>query len=529
MRSQSTSISREEQAKAEIGVTAISRRAALSTALAFLATVVSVPLIDQASGGHKLWRRLFAGGDAGQAMRQVEAALEDESATGRRLRPVARTVLNDALAAGTEQVHRGRDGWLFYAPDVRHVTARGFLDPPSDDADQRRNRREPVPRRRDPVAAILHFKSQLDARGVQLVIVPTPVKPMVQPEKLWPRSVGPLTNASFARLKNTLEAGGVLVCDLTTPLAAAAREGPPQFLVTDTHWRPETMDLAARELAGFVNARVALPQSLGIEYDLRAGTLRGRGDLAAMLQLLRPPPLEEVAVQQVIAPDGLPWQPQADAAILWLGDSFSNIYAAEAMGWGASAGFAEQFSRHMGCPVDALRRNDDGAHATRQMLADELAGGNDRLAGKKLVVWQFAARELSFGDWRLIDLTLRDRPARRFIVPPPGQTWRIEGIVAAHGVAPRPGNVAYRDHILAAHLTGVAVEGQEERGEAVVYLRSINDGRLTEAAGLRVGQRVRMDVRDWSDVSRQFQFIRRSDLKDAALRSQTPCWGDLSG
>ena len=29
------------------------------------------------------------------------------------------------------------------------------------------------------------------------------------------------------------------------------------------------------------------------------------------------------------------------------------------------------------------------------MLADELAAGNDRLAGKKLVIWQFAAREIA--------------------------------------------------------------------------------------------------------------------------------------
>ena len=54
--------------------------------------------------------------------------------------------------------------------------------------------------------------------------------------------------------------------------------------------------------------------------------------------------------------------------------------------------------------MDALRRNDAGAYATREMLAREIAGGCDRLAGKKVVIWQFAARELAQGDWKLIDL-----------------------------------------------------------------------------------------------------------------------------
>ena len=37
-------------------------------------------------------------------------------------------------------------------------------------------------------------------------------------------------------------------------------------------------------------------------------------------------------------------------------------------------------------------------------LARELASDRDRLAGKKIVVYQFAVRELSIGNWKLIDL-----------------------------------------------------------------------------------------------------------------------------
>jgi hypothetical protein len=53
------------------------------------------------------------------------------------------------------------------------------------------------------------------------------------------------------------------------------------------------------------------------------------------------------------------------------------------------------------------------------------------------------------------------------------------------------------------------------------------DGRLTPAAVLRVGDRVRIRIRDWSDVARQYEFIHRSDLPSPQWRGQVACWGEL--
>ena len=69
-----------------------------------------------------------------------------------------------------------------------------------------------------------------------------------------------------------------------------------------------------------------------------------------------------------------------------------------------SAGFAERLSFHLRRPVDRIARNDAGAYATRQMLAWELTRKPDRLKGKKVVVWEFSARELSIGDWKRLDM-----------------------------------------------------------------------------------------------------------------------------
>jgi alginate O-acetyltransferase complex protein AlgJ len=57
----------------------------------------------------------------------------------------------------------------------------------------------------------------------------------------------------------------------------------------------------------------------------------------------------------------------------------------------------------LGRPLDVIAQNDSGAFATRQALARELNAGQDRLAGKRVVIWEFASRELSVGDWIPLD------------------------------------------------------------------------------------------------------------------------------
>ena len=54
----------------------------------------------------------------------------------------------------------------------------------------------------------------------------------------------------------------------------------------------------------------------------------------------------------------------------------------------------------LGRPVDVLSQNDSGAYASRKLLSEALGAGEDRLAGKKVVVWEFASRELAVGDWK---------------------------------------------------------------------------------------------------------------------------------
>src|SRR5258706_8090852 len=95
--------SREDLSKVEIGGTAISRTVAGCAVIIFLATVVSVLIVDQCWGGWRAWRLLASGGDIRERLHGFEHALEDGSATARTVRPVMERVLAKGGVSGIEK------------------------------------------------------------------------------------------------------------------------------------------------------------------------------------------------------------------------------------------------------------------------------------------------------------------------------------------------------------------------------------------------------------------------------------------
>ena len=190
---------------------------------------------------------------------------------------------------------------------------------------------------------------------------------------------------------------------------------------------------------------------------------------------------------------------------------------------------AEHLSHALGGrALDCILRNSDAAFATREMLSRDLARGHDRLAGKKLIIWEFAARELSFGDWKLLEMKLGQPVPARFFVPKPHDQVVATGTVEAVSNVPRPGTVPYKDHILALHLTDLTVAGQPvgEPLESLVYLESMRDNVLTPVARFRPGDRVTLRLRAWTDVSDRFEKINRSEIDDPSVQLEEPCWGE---
>jgi alginate O-acetyltransferase complex protein AlgJ len=560
-------LSREEAAHREAGRTNVSRRLSRGITFAFLALIVAVPLSQHVidlratrAGARHGWPQAYsiftALPEAAEVFRQAEGSLwarvrkanasllaaitgyeddlEKQSALNQALIGPVQFFQASRFGQGNEKVYLGKDRWLFFRPDIDQVTGPGFLEPwrlAARSATGSETAAAPQP---DPRKAVLDFARQLDKRGIRLLLVPAPAKPSVHPEQFtarWSPRDPPPQNPSFERFKRDVAAAGVLVFDPALILRQAFRHtGKPQYLSTDTHWTPDGMERSARELAAFIETSVTLRP--GAEaYTRTAVAVTNLGDVAAMLQLpagqdwVREEP---VVVRQVNAPrDGLLWQPDESAEILVLGDSFANIYAMGEMGWGESAGFVQQLSYYLKRPLDALTRNDAGAYATRETLARKLRSGQDRLAGKKLVVWEFAARELATGDWKLLDLSLGTAPESRFVVPEKGTDMVVEGTVAARTPAPKPGSVPYKDHVVSVLLEDLRRDGKplEPGSRALVFLFSMIDNKWQPPARYREGQAVTLRLENWQEVEGRYGSFNRSEFDDENLLLESPCWG----
>jgi alginate O-acetyltransferase complex protein AlgJ len=434
---------REQQALREVGRTEIRASIAATLVLLFLLSVVVVPLLQaivelrettaegepvqaearvfpdlvglvrtlprvaRTAAEQGLWsanRELLAALDA------AEDGLEESSFLRRRLLPPVQQLMTGWLGAGNEQAYPGREGWLFYRADVDYVTGPGFLEPQVLLRRSRGGDEWTDPPQPDPLPALEELHRYLTGRGVDLVIMPTPVKPTIHPEFLSPRAAGaavPIHNPSLESFRRRLAEVGITLFDVSGLLAGEKRlPGDPLYLRTDTHWTPQALDRAAQELAVFLEDRVELSERAVPGYVERSVTVQNRGDIATMLRLSAAEklfPAERVVSPRVLSPLGRAWRSDPGAEILLLGDSFSNIYSEPGLGWGAGAGLAERLSFHLQRPVDRIALNAGGAYASRQVLARELASGKARLAGKRVVVYQFAARELAGGDWRRLD------------------------------------------------------------------------------------------------------------------------------
>lgn len=525
--------------------TEVGRPVAVWLSILFCAGLVGVPLVDGILGS---WREPAAKAKAGivriahcfskggpwweaivdannaalVAIKSFEASLEDSSAIGSEVRPTVLDGLLNLGGAGSEEAYVGRGGWLFYRPDVDALV----MSASGGDGTAR---------------GIAGFAAQLAARGIRLVVVPIPGKASIHPEKIASGEVtfaAPLVPAVLSGLPGDLAAAwregkakdpsmAPWVVDPTEMLWLRKNSsGADQFLRTDSHWTPAAMQAVARMVA-----RVVVPMSGGVlpeNLTVEKRAVSAVGDTALMHALpasslwLQP---QNVEIEIIRGGDGAVWQPDRNSPVLVLGDSYSNIYSAEDLGWGGSAGFAEHLSRDLGWRVDKLAQNNAGAKSAREMLAAESGRRPGWLSGKKVVVWVMAAREFVSGDWSDVRLPeVAGGGGLKFFAVPPGQTVNVTARVVAVGNVPESGDSPYADYLTAIHLADIedAATGRQISGDALAYVFTMrNRGRIS-SAGLGVGQRIALRLSNYAEKADKLDSLNRGDLEDIEVMMQEP-------
>jgi len=411
---------RERQALEQLGVTTFSRGVRQTLAGMFIVVIVAIPLFETVQDVRKnlatreqLRRQGVSVSEMPgrrprvadvlaylpvpppEELRALENDLLLNSAAGRFLRPWAQSVLSRTLGVGNPSVVVGRQGWLHYIDGVEYVTGRGFLE-----ADHLAWAQE-QDRFGDPRPAILQLHRELEAMDVALVVLPIPDKAVIVPGSLARGLEGTfgLQNRSWNTFAGELRRAGVRLLDITAAMSQAEAGGSEQFLRTDTHWSAAGIDTAAEATVEFISGTLGVERGPSrYQREIRTGTLTG--DLIGLLGLpdaqAKQLANETIVSHPVVDASGERWQPDPNSDILLIGDSFAEFHSND------NAGLAEQISYFLQQPLDRRASFTPRRFDGREALGRSLAEVRRSARRYRVIIWEFAIRKLSVGDWPLL-------------------------------------------------------------------------------------------------------------------------------
>ena len=284
----------------------------------------------------------------------------------------------------------GKEGWLFFAPELRHLSIGQFWG----DAAKRVSR-APNPEFVDPLSTILDFKAQLDRAGISLIFVPVPAKATIYPDMISEHgTMTARTDERHLEFYDILRGQGVNVLDLT-PLFLQNRftDAGPVYCKQDTHWSGQGCALAAEAIAkaiGMPSWAADIPKH-PIETETRI--LEITGDLWKELgdEKLQK---EQLRLTYIKERGGASWRV---SPVVLLGDSHNLVFHAGGDMHTQGAGLPDHLAHQFGFPVDVVAVRGSGATPSRLTLFRR----RDNMKGKRVVIWCLSVREFTEGQgWR---------------------------------------------------------------------------------------------------------------------------------
>lgn len=480
----------------ELESTKISKPTAIVMSCVFVLVLLSVPVSQILFDPSTKENILAANADVLDSVyyRHVEETLERSSSLVNTIQPKIQEHLTRFGKFGNDQVTRGRNDWLFYQPGLRYVYGPDLATQNASQA----------------LDTIVQFHEDCKRLGIHLIVAPIPDKATMQPWALSSRfdqydSLEPLNNKGYAEFRKRLARAGVDVFDA---VPSEITKSEIHYLFNDTHWTPGYMKSTAAKLAEhiFTGKHISTTRR-NATLQLYNRTVQMEGDLTRMLQLDDAQALyksQQVRIERVQNRwSGDKIKSDFHADVMLLGDSFTNIYSSPDLGWGEGGGFAEHLSYELNRPVDVLAINGGAAYSVRKDLV--LPENLERLARKKIVVYQFAMRELMDGDWRpiplpealpAVDATSPPEQARRFestqvddTAPPP--PLRLIARVRKTSIVPRPFTAPYANCVTYITLdVEKVIEGKYDDPELLGVFFAMEKNKWLPPASYKAGDRI---------------------------------------
>lgn len=302
---------------------------------------------------------------------------------------------------------QGKDGWLFLAPELRHLSAGQFWG-----ENAKKVSKASRPEYADPLPAILDFNRQLKEKGVELIVVPVPLKAYVYPDKL-DENIHPDEKGALPRLDvqhqeffGILRKHGIKVLDLL-PVFMENRfhKDGALYCRHDSHWSGNGCVLAGKKIAEEIDLNSSgLPkkefQTEWIEIEISGDLWKALNDKSVARERLR------VRRTGARSPNGLkPVEPDKNSPVILLGDSHGLVFHAGGDMHTRRAGLADQLAFELGFPVDLVAVRGSGATPARINLFRRVQKNKDYWKNKKYVIWCFSAREFTESDgWRKVPI-----------------------------------------------------------------------------------------------------------------------------
>jgi hypothetical protein len=260
----------------------------------------------------------------------------------------------------------GKDGWLFYEPELTYVT-------------------NPLPL--ENIERIAGFDRTLREHGVILFVAPIPNKIDIYPEKFTGFPAPRPVKTARQTILFGLEKAGVRVIDLEPAFMEAKAAGIQVFDRFESHWTALGMEAAGKVIAGHV-APLLTEHRFGprISYGVNDTVLKAKGDLIGRICGNEQLTWYSLPVHRVLHPDGSLFADDRKSTIMVLGDSYVN----HGKWWNAHVG--AQIARYLGCPTRtyfSLLANTEGPcmYSLKPKMFPEGGG---------IVIWIFSSRVLQY-------------------------------------------------------------------------------------------------------------------------------------